>query len=253
MKEYLRFGLGAMSLIAPGFSVTVGESSLKRFSFSIGGGETDCRFRLIVAAGMAVPGAEVDDGFLSPRREGGGGASSASPWLRNCELNVFTVFGRFSVSLRTSMEMEAFLAAMASLDFVSPVDSVVSAEDIALAFFGILPNLLIDGGITLDRVSLSLSACDTFGSLDDLTSPLLRSLSRLLDELDLLRLLLLDDDDFALSLSLRSRSRRSFSLSLLRSLSLSLLRSLSLLLLLLRSLSLLSRRLLLDLLELELL
>lgn len=75
--------------------------------------------------------------------------------MRNCELNVFTVFGRFSGSLRTSIEIEAFLA-----------DGTAAAASSVFAFLGILPSLSrVDKPpappITLLNVSLSLSACDT--------------------------------------------------------------------------------------------
>lgn len=71
-----------MSLIAPGFS-TVGEvHSFIFFSMSLAvfGGDID-RFGAI---GMPFTGTVA--GFLRSRRDGGGGASSAKPWLRNCEL-----------------------------------------------------------------------------------------------------------------------------------------------------------------------
>lgn len=69
--------------------------------------------------------------------------------MRNFELNVFTVFGLFSGSLRTSIEIDGFLAGAA-------VSSV-------FGFFGILPSFssVDEPPMTLFNVSLSLSACDT--------------------------------------------------------------------------------------------
>lgn len=112
-----------MSLIAPGRSA---GSSFRRFSSGApaasladegdedGAGES--RFVPASATDPVVPPVvdavdEVvlpDEGFFSPLRDGGGGASSIRPCERNWELYVLTVFTRFS-GLRTSIEIEAFL------------------------------------------------------------------------------------------------------------------------------------------------
>lgn len=89
MVKYLLF-FGGISLIAPGFSlatVTLLMSILAFFSEgkSLGGGEVlfsdEGR-----EEGNTVPGGVVEEGFLRPLREGGGGASSVRPWERNCDL-----------------------------------------------------------------------------------------------------------------------------------------------------------------------
>lgn len=108
--EYLRFGLAGMSLIAPGFSTVGDVVNFNFFSSSLVAlvGDNE-RFGTI---GIPFVGT-VAAGFFKSRRDGGGGASSPKPWLRNCELYVLTVFGRFSISFRTSIDMDFFLAANA--------------------------------------------------------------------------------------------------------------------------------------------
>ena len=182
-REYLRFARGAINFTPPGFSsdgdVATNWSNLIRFSatgelgtpsVSFGG---LARFKLpvvdalllllLVAAVNAVDAAGVAvSGFFSVFLDGGGGMSSTRPWLRNCELKVFTVFGRFSGSFRTSIEIEDFLAGAGAAGVIPVASSV-------LGFFGILPNFSSVAEplpITLLNVSLSLSAWETDASLD---------------------------------------------------------------------------------------
>lgn len=147
-------------------------------------------------------------GFFKSRRDGGGGASSASPWFLNWVVCFVAVFGRFSLSLRISIEIDFFFGGG-----MIPFSCVFSVS--SLIFFGILT--LANGcGCILANVSLSFSAwvldaSDLLLSLSSLRSLLLElvdferclSLSRL-DELEelllwlpllLCDLLLLPDDE----------------------------------------------------------
>lgn len=172
LKGYLRFDLGAISFTPPGFSSVVAAaaiwSSFIRFSemgdvaaaVSFGG---LARFKLppnAVAIGVVAPAAVV--GFFNVFLEGGGGMSSTRPWFLNCELKVLTVFGRFSGSFRTSIEIDDFLVVVV----VVAVALVCASSD--FGFFGIFPNLSkAPVPMTLVRVSLSLSACASFCLLLD--------------------------------------------------------------------------------------
>lgn len=226
-NRYLRLARGAINFTPPGFS-SVGDAATICSSFNRFSDRGDAPSAVVVAASpllglarfkpllllftvvvvVAVDPMAAPSGFFSVFLDGGGGISSTKPWFRNCELNVLTVFGRFSESFRTSIEIDDFLTGGA-----------VAASSV-FGFLGILPSLSrADPPITLLSVSLSLSACDTDDSLVDLLVPeelllpdleeededlwellLLRSLSlsRLLLLLLLpllLLLLLLEDDD----------------------------------------------------------
>lgn len=132
--------------MAPGFSMVGEVVSFIFFSSSlvtfVGDSERFCG-----TIGMPFAGT-VAAGFFKSRRDGGGGASSPKPWLLNCELYVLTVFGRFSVSLRTSIEMDFFLAANAasfwSVGFFMAFSVVLLL--LLLLFFGILPTFSSDFG-----------------------------------------------------------------------------------------------------------
>lgn len=137
-----------------GFFSTGGD---KRGSLPIDvlGGET--RLIPVVKTGG---GSCVVDGFLTTLRDGGGGASSSRPWLRNLEFRVLTVFDLFSGS-RSSMEKVGLTlgtagAAGTGFDFFSS-----PSRD----FFGIFPSFVNFSGCNSARVLATLSASDISGSL----------------------------------------------------------------------------------------
>lgn len=68
--------------MAPGLS-TVGDDSLIFFSSSLAVLLVGDRDRL---GTIGIPFVGTVAGFLRSFRDGGGGASSANPWLLNCEL-----------------------------------------------------------------------------------------------------------------------------------------------------------------------
>lgn len=157
MSDSIRDGclFGGISLIAPGRSATSSRAFFSGGpSLDEGGGDGRLVWTVPVAVEPTAPDVVVVDGFFKPLRDGGGGASSIKPCDRNWELNVLTVFGRWS-ELRTSMEIDAFLLAFAGDDLLLSTEESDLSSVPSLGFLGILSNLL-DGEDVFDRPSLSL-------------------------------------------------------------------------------------------------